>query len=128
MTTVPTHLFVYGTLQPRREAWGELARFVTDAGQRATVVGILYDTGQGYPAAEFGRGPDAGIVHGTIVQITPHGREHGLAHLDRYEGPGYRRIVVEASTSDATHRAYTYEWIGPRRSLRRIDDGMWPND
>ena len=37
------------------------APFVADAGHPATVVGILYDTGQGYPAAEFGRGPDAGI-------------------------------------------------------------------
>ena len=118
----PAHLFVYGTLRPGRAAWSVLAPFVTDNGVDHTVPGTLYDTGDGYPAARFDPVSCTRTVHGTLVALDAERHAAALHHLDRYEGPGYRRITVSAGALEA----FTYEWIGPTAGLHVIADGIWP--
>ena len=43
-----THLFVYGTLRPGQQRWPFLEPFVTDEGDDESVVGALYNTGNGW--------------------------------------------------------------------------------
>ena len=121
MSTSADAVFVYGTLQPGGDAWDVLAPWATGAAQSATVPGMLFDTGWGYPAACFG--PDTpGLVHGVVVHLEPATRSEALAALDRYEGAGYRRVVVAAGET----AAFTYEWIGPRGGLTPLPAGVWP--
>jgi gamma-glutamylcyclotransferase (GGCT)/AIG2-like uncharacterized protein YtfP len=113
----PPRLFVYGTLQPGRLRWPFLAPFATGS-RPATVAGILYDTGNGWPVAVFDT-PD-GDVPGTLVDLDPHRVEEALAVLDRIEGVVtdlLRRVVV--TTTDGV-TAWSYHWPATTTGMRRI--------
>lgn len=121
MITAVDAVFVYGTLQPGADAWSVLAPWADSDSVAATVTGTLFDTGWGYPAACFGA-DTPGVVHGVVVRLRPETHVEALAALDRYEGAGYRRIVVSADGIDA----FAYEWIGPRSGLTPLPAGIWP--
>ncbi len=124
MNVAPSRLFLYGTLMPGHRAWPMLAPHARDA-RPAHAPGVLYDTGRGYPGACFDEVLRAGtsLVHGVVVTLDDAASATVLARLDRYEGPAYRRVVVRLDDGDVAH---AYDWIGPRRDLRVLDDGRWP--
>ena len=115
------HLFVYGTLALGFEAWPVLESWVVGIPQADAVVGSLYDTGRGYPAATFGRDAD-GLVHGTVVALDPARAAAALTELDRYEGHEYERISVR---TEAGVVAAAYAWIAPLQGCRALAGGRW---
>jgi gamma-glutamylcyclotransferase (GGCT)/AIG2-like uncharacterized protein YtfP len=125
-TTVPpgARLFVYGTLAPGCEAWPVLESWVVGSPRSDAVLGRLYDTGRGYPAATFGRvtDGDTGLVHGTVVALDPARATAALAELDHYEGPEYQRISVR---TEAGVEAAAYAWIAPLAGCRPLTGGRW---
>jgi gamma-glutamylcyclotransferase (GGCT)/AIG2-like uncharacterized protein YtfP len=121
-----THLFVYGTLRPGESRWHHLQPYVVDDGFADTAPGRLFDTGQGYPAAQFGQHPegDAPIIRGHTFGLLEGSLAQALEHLDAVEGAVrglYRRIVV--STSAGVH-AFAYEY-GGGLDLEPIVSGDW---
>ena len=118
-------LFVYGTLAPGGDAWSVLEPWATGEGVADAVVGRLYDTGRGYPAATFSadcEGDQAGIVHGTVVTLDPGRDRAALRALDRYEGHEYERITVRTRSGIDVA---TYAWIASLRGCRRLVTGRW---
>jgi gamma-glutamylcyclotransferase (GGCT)/AIG2-like uncharacterized protein YtfP len=114
---VPPRLFVYGTLQPDRLRWPLLEPFAT--GHRpATVPGALYDSGNGWPVADFAdRYHD---VPGALVDLDPATLDDAFALLDDIEGTVaglLQRIVV--TTTDGVE-AWSYHWPGPTIAMRRV--------
>ncbi len=115
---------------PGHGAWALVERAVVGV-TPARADGRLYDTGLGYPAACFAPATstdgdnttDAARVHGVVVVLDPAHASTTLRRLDRYEGPGYRRIAL---TLDDGTRAHAYDWIGPLRDLVAIESGQWP--
>lgn len=118
--TAEEHLFVYGTLAPGRPNEHVLAD-VPGTWRAATVRGVLRELGwgaaQGYPGivldtetandtdatAEDAAADDAethGLVDG-VVFSSPELAEH-WDRLDRFEGPEYERVTVDASLEDGT--------------------------
>ena len=98
-----------------------LERWAVGAAQVDAVVGLLYDTTRGYPAATFA--PDAvTIVHGVVVELDPARADAALAALDRYEGREYARIVVRTA---AGIEAQAYAWIAPLESCVPLEAGRW---
>jgi gamma-glutamylcyclotransferase (GGCT)/AIG2-like uncharacterized protein YtfP len=122
-------LFVYGTLMPGRDAWPVLEPWVVGAPEPDAVIGCLYDTGRGYPAATFGPGLDedgsAGetVVHGAVVTLDPTRSPDALTAIDRYEGSEYCRISVR---TEAGVEAATYAWIAPLAGCRPVPGGRFP--
>ncbi len=110
-------LFVYGTLVPGGRWWRVVERFVV-AHRPARAYGVLYDTGDGYPAATFA--PDAPEVHGALLTL----REPvaALARLDRFEGDEYERTTIVTTDGDT---AVAYAWRGDLSRLSRITSGSW---
>jgi gamma-glutamylcyclotransferase (GGCT)/AIG2-like uncharacterized protein YtfP len=107
-------LFTYGTLMPGHLRWRMLearaARWV-----RATADGVLYDTGNGWPAATFG---GSSAVPGWVVTFPTGVLGELLPGLDAMEGIGagrgtdpYVRRVVGTSAGDAW--AYDATVVGP---------------
>jgi gamma-glutamylcyclotransferase (GGCT)/AIG2-like uncharacterized protein YtfP len=113
----PARLFVYGTLMPGHEAWSIIEPYAA-ASVATTVRGRLYDTGAGYPAAIF---EGDSLIAGTAVVLDGARADDALTALDRYEGPEYRRIVVD----DDHGPLYAYEWIAPRDRLVELPSGAW---
>jgi gamma-glutamylcyclotransferase (GGCT)/AIG2-like uncharacterized protein YtfP len=114
----PPRLFVYGTLQPGRLRWPLLEPFVL-ASAPATVPGVLYDSGNGWPVAVLDGDP-TGDVPGVLVDLDPDRLEDALDLLDRIEGVVtdlLRRVVV--TTTEAT-AAWAYHWPGTTAGMRRI--------
>ena len=119
----PTHLFVYGTLQPGDVRWPELERFVADLGRPDRVVGELFDTGLGYPAALFSGDR---MIHGRTYATRIDTLTACLNHLDRVEGTVqglYRRVTV---TTARGYTAWAYEY-GGGLTLQPIPHGDWMN-
>jgi gamma-glutamylcyclotransferase (GGCT)/AIG2-like uncharacterized protein YtfP len=112
-------LFVYGTLMPGHEAWPIVAPYA-QASTDTTVRGNLYDTGAGYPAAVFSD-DTLGTITGTAVTLHAARAAEALRTLDRYEGPEYRRIVVD----DGHGPLHAYEWIAERDRLIALPSGCW---
>jgi gamma-glutamylcyclotransferase (GGCT)/AIG2-like uncharacterized protein YtfP len=116
----PAALFVYGTLQPGQPAWPLLAGHTAGRPRRATVAGLVCDTGRGYPALL----PDhANRAPGWLVTLrqTP----VLLGRLDRYEGDEYRRIRVAAATDNEAQTAcWTYVWTADSGGLTPVN-GVW---
>jgi gamma-glutamylcyclotransferase (GGCT)/AIG2-like uncharacterized protein YtfP len=111
----PAALFVYGTLQPGRRAWSLLAGHTAAAPRRATVAGLVCDTGRGYPALL----PDGSArAPGWVVPV--HAPAALLQRIDRYEGPEYRRIRV--ATSDGT-ACWSYAWAADDGPLTPLPKG-----
>lgn len=111
---------------PGNGAWA-LVEPAATAVAPAHVRGRLFDTGLGYPAACFDDRDAAdavhGVVHGVVVTLREAQAARLLARLDRYEGPGYRRITVAI---DGGEPAFAYDWIGPRAGLVELPSGRWP--
>lgn len=102
-------MFVYGTLRPGHERWPALAPFAV-SWEPATVAGVVWDTGRGYPAARFA--VEGSVVSGVLVRLDPLLVFEAVRVLDAIEDEGrlYRRIVVTTSAGPA----FAYEWIGER--------------
>lgn len=120
LVLTPT-LFAYGTLLPGEPRWQFLAPYVIDEGRPDTVHGTLFDTGEGYPAAEFG-GHD--LIHGRVFILRAERRDEALDVLDAVEGAvegGYRRVLV---TTTGGTEAWAYEY-GGGLTLTPITGGSW---
>jgi gamma-glutamylcyclotransferase (GGCT)/AIG2-like uncharacterized protein YtfP len=95
LSPVALPLFVYGTLMPGHLRWGVIEPHAL-GWRPAAVEGHLYDTGEGWPAAVFGPGPD--LVRGWAVDLDPDVADVVMAHLDDVEGVAeglFRRVRVE---------------------------------
>jgi gamma-glutamylcyclotransferase (GGCT)/AIG2-like uncharacterized protein YtfP len=106
-------LFVYGTLMPGHLRWPLLEPFVVDH-HRASVVGRLFDTGHGYPAARFGTGEP---IEGVVVRFHEGRVEEAWTTLDAVEGDGYDRVAVTTVTGWAVQ---SYSWRDPVEGLRPL--------
>lgn len=114
-------LFVYGTLLPRQSRWLFLAPFVVDGGEPDEVVGQLFDTGEGYPAARFG---PTGRIVGRVFELVEERAQEALARLDEIEGAvggDYHRIEC---TTVGGRRVWAYQY-GGGLELRPIASGSW---
>jgi gamma-glutamylcyclotransferase (GGCT)/AIG2-like uncharacterized protein YtfP len=114
----PPRLFVYGTLQPGRLRWPLLEPFAI-GNTAASVPGVLYDSGNGWPVAVFGGDP-TGDVPGVLVDLDPDRLDDALELLDRIEGVVtdlLRRVVVTTTDQAA---AWAYHWPGSTAGMRRI--------
>jgi 3-oxocholest-4-en-26-oate---CoA ligase len=130
-------LFVYGTLAPGDAAWPVLEPWVIGDPAPDAVVGRLYDTGRGYPAATLGDDSAAtegersvesthksrSLVHGTVVTLDPDRAPFALDALDRYEGDEYARVAVH---TQAGLEAVVYAWVAPLTGCREVAGGRWP--
>ena len=116
-----THLFVYGTLRPGQQRWPFLEPFVTGEGHDESVVGALYNTGNGYPAAKFDH---PGLIHGRVYPLNLDRLDEALALLDEVEGAVidlFRRVSVTTSTG---LEAWAYEYCGEPQ-FPQIEHGDW---
>jgi gamma-glutamylcyclotransferase (GGCT)/AIG2-like uncharacterized protein YtfP len=115
------HLFVYGTLRPGEVRWPFLEPYVIDDGADDTARGLLYDTGNGYPAARF----DAdGTISGRVYELRPERLDEALSLLDEVEAAVldlFRR--VEVTTGSGTI-AWAYEYSGDE-AFEPISSGNW---
>jgi gamma-glutamylcyclotransferase (GGCT)/AIG2-like uncharacterized protein YtfP len=117
-------LFAYGTLLPGDVRWHFLQRFVTDDGVVDRADGRLFDTGEGYPAAVFGAGIRASVIHGRVFTLVADLVDEALATLDEVEGAvegDYRRVEI------VTHEgrvAWAYAY-GGGLALAPIEGGSW---
>jgi gamma-glutamylcyclotransferase (GGCT)/AIG2-like uncharacterized protein YtfP len=124
-------VFVYGTLLPDQPQWGLLRRFVTDQGWNTSVPGRLFDTGLGYPVADFETDHllSDDQVLGRAFGLLATTAHIALTALDRYEDVDlglFHRVVV--TTTEGT-RCWAY-CLGPQASdhfehLNRIASGDW---
>lgn len=108
----PARLFVYGTLRPDASEWRRLAPFARAAPTRATLPGVLYDTGLGYPALRLDPGPG---VPGWVVDLAQ--PAEALAEMDAYEGAEYRRVRVALPGGTIS---WTYVWVHPFEGFRML--------
>jgi gamma-glutamylcyclotransferase (GGCT)/AIG2-like uncharacterized protein YtfP len=101
-------LAVYGTLRPGESNYGVVAPIV-GTWLSGTIRGTLgrHPTGryEGYPA--FRHDPAAGEVD---VDVLVSSKLPGhWDRLDAFEGPGYRRVMVEVVVPDGRLQAFVYE-------------------
>jgi gamma-glutamylcyclotransferase (GGCT)/AIG2-like uncharacterized protein YtfP len=93
--TGPAAVFVYGTLMPGRLRW-PLIELQAVGHRDASVPGRLFDTGQGWPAAQFDDGAPT-TVPGVLVELRSEWLTELLGELDLVEGVDagrYERVVV----------------------------------
>jgi gamma-glutamylcyclotransferase (GGCT)/AIG2-like uncharacterized protein YtfP len=136
-------LFVYGTLMPGHLRWSMLAAHTIDR-ERATAPGRLFDTGQGWPAAQFAAlvaaegvpegvavGGDGGVetIPGWLIRVDLPQPHELLTVLDAMEGISeppvpaadpYLRAEVEVVRSSGERVvawAYHATRVGPRWQL-----------
>lgn len=125
------HVFVYGTLLRGECNAGFIPAQRVKAMQPATVAGVLFDTGNAYPALTLQDGA-RGVVQGECLQIED--LPALLGTLDRLEGfagyqdpaPLFLRTLVSAKVpSGKVVRAWGY--VGARADLFReeIVQGCW---
>ena len=107
-------LFVYGTLKPGASAWRLLEPYVAGAPVPATLPGVLYDTGRGYPALLLDDGPG---VTGYLVELREPARD-ALSAMDDYEGAEYQRVLL--TLPDGTS-CWTYVWIEAVDGMPRVE-------
>lgn len=111
-------LFVYGTLMPGHLRWPVLEPHAL-SWRPAAVEGRLYDSGEGWPTARFGPGPD--LVRGWAVDLRPEVADIVLRHLDEVEDVAtglFRRVTVPLLDGGP---AIAYEMTTDAGSLTRID-------
>lgn len=116
-----THLFVYGTLRPGQQRWQHLAPFVVDEGHDDSVTGVLYNTGNGYPAACF---TDHGLIQGRVYALSGDRLDEGLRWLDEVEGSVLDLFGRVAVTTSSGLEAWAYEYHGDEE-LPEIASGNW---
>ncbi len=119
-------LFVYGTLLPGEERWWILEQFVVGDGTNDSVTGVLYDTGEGYPAASFDveLPVDAPPIAGQVFELDASRLDEALELLDEVEDAVlglYRRVRV-CTASGREVWAYQY---GAGLTLTPIHGGDW---
>jgi gamma-glutamylcyclotransferase (GGCT)/AIG2-like uncharacterized protein YtfP len=118
---IGNQVFCYGTLLPGQERWQFLAPYVLDY-QPDQVVGRLYDTGLGYPAADFDR---VGVVHGIRFRLDPGRLEEAFSLLDEIEGAVegmYHRVTV---TTEMGEQVHAYQYGGEGLGLTDLPEGNW---
>jgi gamma-glutamylcyclotransferase (GGCT)/AIG2-like uncharacterized protein YtfP len=116
-----TRLFVYGTLRPGQQRWPFLAPFVIDEGHDDSASGVLFDTGNDYPAARFDR---PGAIRGRVYSLHPDRLDEALQLLDEVEGAVvdlFRRVPITTSTGN---EAWAYEYCGETQFVE-ITSGDW---
>lgn len=132
-------LFVYGTLMPGQPRWDLLRRYAADPGWVARAAGQLFDTGQGYPTAQFdttrfntAQSTPAGThITGYCIPLLEASSSLALAELDRYEEVDlglYSRIRITTSNPAGTLCwAYTLGPAGPAQfpEMQPIHSGDW---
>lgn len=105
-----TAIFVYGTLMPGRFRWAFLEPFAV--GHRpAEVTGRLFDSGRGWPIAQFAEG--AGTIPGVLVELDREAVFDALTILDDVEDTVtklLRRITVRTTTGET---AWAYHCDDP---------------
>ena len=116
-----THLFVYGTLRPGQERWQHLAPFVIDDGHDDSVTGVLYNTGNGYPAARF---IDRGSIQGRVYALNPARLEECLQLLDEVEAAVLDLFARVAVTTSVGLEVWAYEY-GGQQQFSEITSGNW---
>lgn len=119
-----THIFVYGTLR-RGECNHRLLEHMTPVAWLARTVGVLFDTGYGYPTmlpkrvqGDHGKWLE---VQGELYNVD----EDTLQRLDRLEdfwGSGdprnlYERVLVEVETDLGVVEAWTYVDAGKHEAF-----------
>ncbi|MEO0367711.1 MAG: gamma-glutamylcyclotransferase family protein [Pseudomonadota bacterium] len=102
------HLFVYGTLAPGRSNEHVLAP-LNGSWQPATIKGKLFESGwgaaYGYPGVILDDVQET--VHGFLFSCSQLADEWQM--LDDFEGPGYRRTLIEVQLEDGSVcDAYVY--------------------
>jgi len=118
---VITHLFVYGTLRPGQQRWQHLAPFVLDDGHDDSVTGVLYNTGNGYPAARFiGRGS----IQGKVYALNRDRLDECLQLLDEVEAAVLDLFARVAVTTSAGLEVWAYEY-GGQQQFPEITSGNW---
>jgi gamma-glutamylcyclotransferase (GGCT)/AIG2-like uncharacterized protein YtfP len=134
MAPMGAALFVYGTLMPGHLRW-ELLTAHARHHRPATVPGVLYDTGNGWPAADLsaalGKAPvDAGSVPGWFVELDAGGVAELLSELDAMEGISsppdpatdpYVRVSITVATVDGAVTAWAYHATVVEPTWRRIE-------
>ena len=115
LAPVETQLFVYGTLAPGRANEHQLAS-LQGTWEKAWVKGHLFEEGwgiaQGFPGIRLD--VDASEVSGWLFRsrdLPSH-----WERLDRFEGPGYRRVQVKTRVVSGEVAAYIYELQPPGSS------------
>ena len=108
LAPVETQLFVYGTLAPGRANEHQLAS-LQGTWEKAWVKGHLFEKGwgiaQGFPGIRLDI--EAPEVSGWLFRsrdLPSH-----WERLDRFEGPGYRRVEVKTRVVSGEVAAYIYE-------------------
>jgi gamma-glutamylcyclotransferase (GGCT)/AIG2-like uncharacterized protein YtfP len=112
----PAALFVYGLLQPGEPSWPLVAPHAAGEPRRASVRGVVYDTGLGYPGLH--RGTGGGDAPGWLVPVRDPAAL--LPTLDEFEGAQYRRERVV--TADGTV-CWSYVWADAFEGLRPLPAG-----
>jgi len=121
-------VFVYGTLL-RGEANHGLLRTARTVDDRASVRGVLYDTGDGYPALALDEASDRPVA-GEVYEVDAPTLA-ALDELEDYFGPGdsrnlYERLEVETSGERGTYRALVYAFPRARAAAcRPIPQADW---
>ena len=122
-------VFVYGTLMPGEPRWPVLEPFV-ESWRPAIARGFLWDTGRGYPAAQFSLersgvwttiGSRGDEIPGVAVSVLVERSVAAIRRLDEVENEGalYRRVRIDASQGPA----HSYEWIGATVGFTRLPNG-----
>lgn len=107
---VENRLVVYGTLapgEPNEHVMAEIPGTWTPAVVRGTRVESGWGAALGYPGLTL---DDAGDVDCLLFESSDLPRH--WSRLDRFEGPGYRRVVVTATAEGRAVEAYVYELSG----------------
>jgi gamma-glutamylcyclotransferase (GGCT)/AIG2-like uncharacterized protein YtfP len=102
-----TRLASYGTLAPGRVNHHQLAG-LKGHWTRGSVRGVLTNTGWG---SEYGYPLLTLDPSGPVVEVSVFESSDLPAHwsrLDRFEGPGYRRVVTRVKTADGDLSACIY--------------------
>jgi gamma-glutamylcyclotransferase (GGCT)/AIG2-like uncharacterized protein YtfP len=118
-----SHLFVYGTLQPGDVRWHFLEPFVVDEGRPDSAPGQVFDTGLGYPGAQFESTSSSAVI-GRAYTLLESSIDQCLKVLDAEEGTvggHYRRIAI---TTTRGVRAWAYQYGGGLK-LTPIVSGNW---
>jgi gamma-glutamylcyclotransferase (GGCT)/AIG2-like uncharacterized protein YtfP len=113
------HLFMYGTMKPGHSRYPGIDQFVASTTPN-TVVGRLFDTGAGYPAAKFGE--DGGRITGYVLRLIPERSAQATEAIADLEGNLFRPVTVETESGVT---ATAYEYIASTEGMTLISDGIW---
>ncbi len=111
----PAALFLYGLLQPGEPSWPLVAPHRAGEPRRASVDGVVYDTGLGYPGL---RRDTRGRAPGWLVPVRDPAAL--LPTLDEFEGGQYRRervVTVDGAV------CWSYVWADGFDGLRPLPAG-----